>query len=38
MTIDYVNNEMLWLQNTLQGYFQKCWLWKMMKRPQKEFL
>ena len=28
MTLDYVNNEMLWLQNTLQGYFQKCWLRK----------
>ena len=23
MTIDYVASEMLWLQNTLQGYFQK---------------
>ena len=22
MTIDYVKSEMLWLQNTIQGYFQ----------------
>ena len=22
MTIDYANSEMLWLQNTFQGYFQ----------------
>ena len=23
MTIDYVNSEILWLQNNLQGHFQK---------------
>ena len=23
MTVDYVNSEILWLQNTLQGCFQK---------------
>ena len=38
MTINYVNNELLWLQNILWGYFHKCWLWKMVKCPKSIFI